>query len=144
MSIIMALTEKRIFAFLIAKQLDLKGLKNEFPANIFSGTLTDLFYKDGEKYINILDYGAVAYTGYTNKEMQSWNQSILKYASTNVKFTSYKEDFVVKETGTGGILFDHSSLSVPKIVPNLLRIAMVNVCQSVALDYYTELSRMLL
>ena len=136
-----AIKELKIQAFLFAENIDLKNLKDQLGLTLHSSSPVDLFYSNNNSYLYILDYGIVAYAGYSEPEIKSIIEKIKLYSYNPLK-SHHREDFLIKEVNTETV--SNNSISVNKITPEIVKITMLNVCQSVALDFYTELSQNLL
>ena len=52
-----------------------------------------------------------------------------------------QEDFEIDKNGLSNPVFSYNALSVPNINSDIVRIAMIQLAQSVALDFYLEKSQ---
>jgi required for meiotic nuclear division protein 1 len=133
----------KIYAILIAESINLRQYRNDYGEGLLSGSLTDLFYREqGGRYMYLLDYGVVAFAGYSSKEMQTHLDHIRKYCEGTLAI-DYREDFVL-EGGSSQLEIGNSSLRVTEITPDVVKITMLNVCQSATIDFFTESAQNLL
>ena len=60
----------KLTAFLVANQLDIKGIKSFLEIKPFADNITELFYKfDENKYQCYFNFGVVVFTGFTEEEL---------------------------------------------------------------------------
>ncbi len=133
----------KIIAYQISETLNIKKLKQEFTGkNIYSSSF-ELFYEtENSTYLYIFEYGVIVFAGYSAIEI-SKTLSYLKEFSGNPLGERFTEDFQIS-TGVPSANFSYNSLQVPDISPDIIRITMLNVGQSAALDYYSALTQSLL
>ncbi len=132
-----------INAFQIAESLNVKLIKKEFSAIPIYSSSFELFYKiDENKYLYLLDYGVAIFANYEPVGITETLLFLNTYCS-NPFDERYTEDFEII-TGSPSVTFSFNSLHVPDISADIIRISMLNVGQSVALDYYYDLTQRLL
>ena len=133
----------KLSAIRVANQLDLKGIKSTLEQKPVADTSSELFCSLGqEKYQYYFNYGVIVFTGYTEEEI---NQAV-KRAQPFMKNPDkwLRDDHTIRVDPGAGLHFEFDQLIVDHLDPKIIRIAMLNLAQSVALDHYHEVSDNLL
>ena len=134
----------KLSAFLIANQLDVKGVKAFLGGKAAADTSSELFYSHGDgKYQYYFNFGVIVFVGYTEEEMKFEINAIAPYLKNPV-FKWLRDDHEIKVEPEGTIAFNFDELIINKLDDKVIRIAMFNLAQSVALDYYHDLTENLL
>ncbi len=134
----------KIAAFYIAEQLDLKGLKESYAGTLIQENPSELFYQsDNDQYFYAFDYGAVVFANMNSVEI-SQNLSFLLPFCTNSLSDKFRDDFEISQVPESQITFNFDSLTVPRLDETVVRIVMHNVAHSVALDFFSQRSDVLL
>ncbi|HYG37033.1 MAG TPA: RMD1 family protein [Cytophagales bacterium] len=131
----------KIEAFQIAEALNLKKFKAEFVAQPNYASNWELFYlQEGEKYVYLLGYGVVVFANYDQLEKSEFLRYLKPYLEEPLPL-EFSDDYLVDvTTNTGRPIFRYDSVIISKFNEEVLRIIMLNVAQSVALDYYENLT----
>ena len=134
----------KLYALLVANQLDIKGIKTFLDIKPLADSSSEVFYRFGdEKYQYFFNFGVVVFAGYTDDEMKWAVKTIQTYQRT--PFVNWLRDEYDMDVQEGKpISFDFSRLVLDKLNERIIRIAMFNLAQSVALDYYHGVSENLL
>ena len=134
----------KLSAFLVANQLDIKGIKTFLDIKPLADTSSELFYRFSEaKFQYYFNFGVIVLAGYTEDEMK-WSIKAINDYQRNA-LTSWLRDDLLIETQEGKqIVFDFAKLIVDKCDDKVIRITMFNLGQSVALDHYHEVTETLL
>jgi uncharacterized Rmd1/YagE family protein len=134
----------KLSAFLVANQLDIKGIKSFLDIKPLADSSSELFYAFGhEKYQYFFNYGVIVFAGYSEDEMK-WAVKAVQAFQRN-PFTAWLRDdheICVKEGSE--IIFNFDELILDKIDSKVFRISMFNLAQSVALDHYHAVTENLL
>lgn len=136
----------RIVAYQLGEHIDLKQFRAVFDGSIYSSSATEIFIKRGDySYIYIQNYGEVSFSDCDESTVSEFIAFVKPFVDIPVlPGKEYKEDFVIKVDAGHQLNFDYNSIQVPEINADVIKIAMLNVSQSVVLDYFTELSQGLL
>lgn len=134
----------KLSALLVANQLDIKGIKTFLDIKPLADSSSEVFYRfAGEKYQYFFNFGVVVFAGYTEDEMKWAVKTVQPYQRT--PFVNWLRDEYDMDVQEGKpISFDFSKLVLDKLNERIIRIAMFNLAQSVALDYYHGVSENLL
>ncbi len=133
----------RLSAILIATQLDIKGIKAFIPYKPLADTAWELFYKtEGDKHLCFYNYGIVAFKGYSEEEIRFVVNSIKPYLTKETRWLRDDHDISLSEEENIQLDFDH--IIVNRLDDQVVRIVMLNMAQSVALDHYHAISETLL
>jgi required for meiotic nuclear division protein 1 len=133
----------KVISFQLADSIDIKLFKTTFPAPIHFADTDELFYIiENSKYLYVFKYGIVCFLGYSETEMASFFQMIGPYCK-NLFDQRLSDEFDI-ETEAPAVNYGYNKIEIPS--PNIdeLRLIMLNVSQSVALDYYNQQTNSLL
>jgi len=134
----------KISAIRIANQLDLKGIKASIEFKPAVDTSSDLFYFFGTgKYVYYFNYGVIVLCGHSEEEIQEVTKTILPFQK-NPDNKWLRDDHEISAVTGSEIKFNFDQLVVDHIDETIIRIAMFNLAQSVALDYYHDITEKLL
>lgn len=133
----------KILSSQIADSIDIKSLKAAFDGELIHSDTDELFYQTGtDKYIFVFRYGVVAFSNHEPAEVKSFVNFAASY-SKNVFNYELTEELLV-ETNASENKFGYNKVELTKAGADSLRIIMLNVSQSVALDYYSNQTELLI
>ena len=103
----------------------------------------ELFYGTGaDRYQYYFNYGVVVFSGYTEEEIKKAVERIQNFLKNPEPWLRDDHDIHV-ETGAT-LQFEFNHLMIDHVDDRIIRIAMFNLAQSVALDHYHAISENLL
>lgn len=131
--------KNKAYAIQFANSISIKACKSSFIGELLFSDNDELFYRlNTDKYVYIFKYGVVCFYNIGAPKRKEILLELLSYS----KIPNSNEIFEEIEIITGGIKnnisiesIELSSLSVDK-----LRLSMLNISQSVALDHYSDLT----
>lgn len=131
-----------IEALQIAEFFNIKKFRAEFRTEAFSGSTSEVFYAltESNRYLYVFDYGVVVFANYDADAKSEFIQFIKNYATTFVDLDLSEEYRILTDERLNKVLVKNDYVSVPKIDSSLLRIVMLNIGQSVALEHYEVLT----
>jgi uncharacterized Rmd1/YagE family protein len=133
----------RVLAFQIADSIDLKLCRDNIKANLVYSDSDELFYElPGIKFLYIFKYGVVSFFNYGEADIDATLKNIYPYCKN--RFEKNLNDGFMVETGAPEYRMWHNKIDITSADRNVLRIIMLNVSQSVTLDYYSEQTSRLL
>lgn len=125
----------RVVAYGIADTLDIKGIKQALQLDLRYSDSDELFYSSGEDcFMYIFNYGIVCLFNFTEDQTTKMIR-LLRGHSKNPFDRMLSDEFEVE---LGPLQVGYNRIRIPSHHPDLIRIIMFNVAQSVALDYYSE------
>jgi required for meiotic nuclear division protein 1 len=134
----------RLTAFLIANQLDIKGIKAFLDIKPLADSSYELFFGfGGGKYQQYFNYGVVVFAGYSEEEMK-WGIKTIHTFQKNPMATWLRDEFQIREEDGRDTRFEFNEAILGRLDEKVIRVAMLNLGQSVALDYYHDVSEHLL
>lgn len=135
-----------IEAIQIAEAFNIKKIRAEFGYEPHSSSLSEIFYtlNDQKKYLYIFDYGVIVLANYSVEEKKELLDFVQNYATTMVYLDLSEEYQIEIDSSISKVIIKNDYVIVPYINPSVLRIIMLNIGQSVALDYYEELTNELI
>ena len=134
----------KLSAFLVANQLDIKGIKSFLDIKPLVDSSSELFYAFGpEKFQYFFNYGVIVFAGYSEDEMK-WAIKAVQLYQRN-PFTNWlRDDHEVCVQEGSNMIFNFDELILDKVDSKVFRITMFNLAQSVALDHYHSVTENLL
>jgi uncharacterized Rmd1/YagE family protein len=133
----------KLSAIRVANQLDLKGIKASLDLKTVGDTSSELFYGFGEeKYQYYFNYGVIVFCGHTEEEIQA----AVKKIEPSLKNPEpwIRDDHTLDIIPGANLQFEFEQVIVDRLDARIVRIAMLNLAQSIALDHYHETSENLL
>jgi len=133
----------KVLAYQIADSIDIKGFKSNFNATVHFSDSDEIFYETEKgAFIYVFTYGIVSFLNYDEVSVSAFIQLIKPFCK-NFTEAKLSEEFEI-ETGADGMRFGFNKIEIIKPNVDIFRLIMLNVSQSVALDYYYELTNKLL
>lgn len=131
-----------IEAIQIAEAFNIKKFRAEFGAEAFSGSTSEVFYalNDSNRYLYVFDYGVVVFGNYDALAKSQFVDYIKNYATTKVDLNLFEEYRIKLEENSSQSLVKDDFVTVPYIDAAIVGIVMLNIGQSVALEYYEVLT----
>lgn len=127
----------QVVSYQIADSIDIKAFRTTYKEGIYRYDADELFYKTGEGcYVYVFKYGVVCFMGYTEAEAAAFMERLGPFCK-NVFERRLSEEFEV-ETNAQENKFGYNKIEITKPDIEVLRLIMLNVSQSVALDYFSE------
>ncbi len=133
----------KLSALLVANQLDIKGIKTFLEVKTASESSTELFYSFGnDRYQYYFNYGVIVFAVHSEEEIKI----AIKAIASNLRDpnNNWLRDELQVSSQEGQMEFDFNELIVDRLDNKVIRIAMFNLAQSVALDYYHNVTENLL
>jgi required for meiotic nuclear division protein 1 len=128
---------RKIVAHQISESIDIKSFRKDYAGIEYYFTSWEVFYKsDNDRYLYILSYGVVVFSGYDEIKQSEFNEYIKPYCK-NILTERLMEEFIINENSPFD-RFEYNEIYLSRFDPVILRIAMLNVGQSVALDYFSQ------
>lgn len=133
----------QVSSYQIADSIDIKMFKAGFKAELHFSDADELFYKiDTDQYIYVFKYGVVCFMNYDPVRISEFLRMIIPYCKFRLE-EHLTEEFVVEDGATEHKI-GYVKMEIVRADENILRLIMLNVSQSVALDYYSDLTNKLL
>jgi uncharacterized Rmd1/YagE family protein len=133
----------KVSSFQVADSIDVKQFKTVFTANIYYADSDELFYFiDTYKYLYVFKYGIICFLGYNETEMSGFLQLITPYCK-NYFEQKLSDEFDI-ETNASAINYGYNKIEIANPSIDAIRLIMLNVAQSVSLDYFDQQTNILL
>lgn len=133
----------RLHAFLVANQIDIKGIKSFFDKKPLGDSSSELFYGSDGRYEYYSNYGVVVFSGYRQEEMKTTIKALSLYLKEPATLR-LRDEFQIRVDPGREMSFEFAEAIVGRIDDKVIRVAMLNLAQSVALDHYHGVSEDLL
>ena len=133
----------KVLSFQVADSIDIKQFKTAFTANLHFTDSDELFYHvDTFKFLYVFKYGIICFLGYDETEMSGFLQLITPYCK-NYFEQRLSDEFDI-ETNAPAINYGYNKIEIPNPSIDAIRLIMLNVSQSVSLDYFDQQTNLLL
>ena len=130
----------KVEAYQVAEVIHLKKFKNDFTNTPIFINNSEIFYKQAEdKYFYLFAFGVVIFAGQTDLEKSELLRFIKGYTEKDIN-SDFKDHITVVTNSSVSLLINYDSIVIEKLNHDSLRIIMINIGQSVALDYFETLS----
>ena len=129
--------QQKVVSYQIADAIDVKSFSSAFKAELYYNDPAELFYKTGsEDYVYVFKYGAVCFLNYDQIRISEFLRFIVPYCKNHFE-NSFTDEFLV-ETQAKDLRVGFNKIEIASADIEVLRLVMLNVTQSVALDYYED------
>lgn len=132
----------QVVSYQIADSIDVRAFRGSYKEGIYRYDADELFYKTSEAaFVYVFKYGVVCFLNYEEGPRRAFIQLLAPYCK-NVFEQPLNEEFEVEaEAKENKLGFNKIEIIKPDV--EVLRLIMLNVSQSVSLDYYLELTNLL-
>ncbi|HEY0896590.1 MAG TPA: RMD1 family protein [Sphingobacteriaceae bacterium] len=135
--------KQQVLSYQIADSIDVKQFKPAFRAELIYSDSDELFFRtEPDRFIYVFKYGVVCFLNYDAVRISGFLNLISPYCKNRFS-ESLTEQFEV-ETDCPENKIRYNSISIVGSDPQVIRLVMLNVSQSVALDYYYDQTSRLL
>jgi required for meiotic nuclear division protein 1 len=132
-----------VVSYQIAEAVDVKAFCTDFKAELYYNDPAELFYKTGEEeYVYVFKYGAICFLNYDVLRIAEFLRLIKPYCK-NLFENSFSDEFQI-DTHAKELRVSFNKIDIPSADIDVVRLVMLNVSQSVALDYYEDQTNQLL
>lgn len=135
----------KVIAYQISETIDVIKFKETKPAELIyfdSSRESELFYQIyKEQYISVFKYGIVCFFNIKPDQTERFLKLVYPFTSNRLDWELIKEYDV--ETYSHGISFSFNKLDIGFPQSDILKVIMLNVSQSLTLDYYTLQAKVL-
>jgi uncharacterized Rmd1/YagE family protein len=132
-----------VLSYQIADSIDIKLYRAAFKDGLYHYDADELFYRnEAEVFVYIFKYGVVCFLNYGEAACDEFLKTIAPYCKGLFE-QKLSEEFQV-ETDARENKFGYNKIEIINADVETLRLIMLNVSQSVALDYYSEQTNRLL
>lgn len=130
----------KIEAYQISEVINLKKFRSEYASQALLFNNSELFYKrENGTYCYILSYGVVVFADFNDLEKSEFLKFVKGYIEDEVK-GKYDDNFDLQTDPAVSVVLKYNSITVSEITDDSIRIVMLNIGQSVALDHYEDLT----
>src|SRR6201996_6389864 len=131
-----------VVAYQIADNIEVRAFRGGNKEGIYRYDADELFYKTGpQDFVYIFKYGVVCFLNYAEAERTAFLGRIAPFCK-NIFEQPLSEEFEV-ETNARENKFGFNKIEIVNADVEVLRLIMLNVSQSVSLDYYSEQANLL-
>jgi uncharacterized Rmd1/YagE family protein len=133
----------KAIAYQIADGIELRAFREAFPIEVHDSDPDELFYIiDGDRYLLVFKYGVVCFLNFDEIKTAEF-LTFIKPMCRNPLRERLSEELLI-ETDAPEFSFGYNKIDILEGNVAVFRIVMLNVSQSVALDYYSQQTTALL
>ena len=134
-----------IEAIQVAESFNIRKFRADFRSEVHSGTNSEVFYDlDNNRYLYLFDYGVIVLGNYDVVSKSEFITFAKNYATNPIDLNLFEEYEIKTEENLERPIVKNNFVTVSKIDSSLMRIIMLNIAQSVALEYYEVLTDQLI
>lgn len=124
-------------AFQIADSIDIRNIAQVFPADPYYQDADEMFFcLEEDRYIYVFKYGVVSFLNYDEIRIASFIKLITPFCK-NIFVNKLREELRI-DSGASENKFGFNKVEIQTLNADVIRIILLNVSQSVALDYFSE------
>ncbi len=133
----------KVISYQVADFIDVRNLKSVLDSKLIHSDSSELFYETGpHRFLYVFRHGSVSFLNYSEEDIRSFFKFLSDYCRNF--FPEFFNDELLVETGTPENRIGHNKIEIKTAKPEVLRMIMLNVSQSVTLDYYSNQTEKLL
>lgn len=133
----------KVQAYQYSESIDIKAFKSDFTAELNYSSADELFYRmSKDQFVYVFKYGVICLLNYDAIKTAEFFHLMTKYTKTQFE-NKLQEEFLI-ETDCPQNVVGYNKIELINSDSETLRLIMLNVSHSVALDYYSEQSDVLL
>jgi len=134
---------RKVFAYQIAESIDLRLFRKTYTGKEYFANMSEAFYiGDDERYFYAFSYGVVVFSNYDEIKISELIEFTKPFCKNILSEKMWDEIDVHDNAGYDRFGFNEIHLS--RFDPDVMRIVMLNVGQSAALDYFSQQAASLL
>jgi uncharacterized Rmd1/YagE family protein len=133
----------KVISYQVADSIDIKTLKPAFKAHLHYSDADELFFETGsQRYVSLFKYGVVSFFNYNEVDISAFLQFVTPFSRN--RFSEDLTDEFIIESGAAETKVNYNKIDIRTLDKDVLRLIMMNVSQSVALDYSLQQTTTLL
>ena len=133
----------KAYAVQIADVISIRNCKNNFKAKLLFSDTDELFYElYQDQYIYIFKYGVISFYNLSKEDIKEISTEILVYSKNPISEEVSEHIEIIIGEESNAVSF--GAVSLKEFSVESLRLIMLNVSQSVALDNYSNISEQIL
>jgi uncharacterized Rmd1/YagE family protein len=133
----------KVHAYQYSESIDIKAFKSDFTAELKYFSSDELFYQiEEDKFVYVFKYGVICFLNYDAMKIAEFFKLMTQYTKNRFENKLF-EEFLI-ETDSRQNSFGYNKIEIINSDSETLRIIMLNVAHSVALDFYSDQSDILL
>ena len=133
----------KVISYQVADFIDIKKLRAVIESKLLYSDSSELFYTTGDdRYNYVFRYGVVSFSNYKEIDILSFFE-FLKPFCRNFLTENFNDELIVEDQASENKI-SHNKIEIVKAEPEILRMIMLNVSQSVTLGYYSDQTEKLL
>lgn len=128
-----------VVAYQVASTINIKQCKQQLSWQLLFNDSDELYYKcDDNAFVYIFQYGIVSFFNMTTQSINKVLASMEPFSNNYLSEKLSEEVKVLIKPNSLKVDFNH--IELPKLNDDMIRLVMLNVSQSVALDRYSDIT----
>ncbi|AXO81253.1 RMD1 family protein [Olleya aquimaris] len=128
-----------VVAYQVASTINIKQCKQQLPWQLLFNDSDELYYKcDDNAFVYIFQYGIVSFFNMTEQSIKKALDRIKPFSNNYLSEKLSEEVNVIIKPNS--LKVDYNHIQLPELNDETIRLVMLNVSQSVALDRYSEIT----
>ncbi|HEX6334280.1 MAG TPA: RMD1 family protein [Flavisolibacter sp.] len=133
----------QVLSYQVADTIDIRGFKSSFQLPLLYSDESELFYEVSEHhYVCVFKYGVVSFLDHDATTIKTFLEQVTPFCRN--RFEQPLEEVYQVDTGAPETRISFQKVEITAWDVNAIRLIMLNVSQSVSLDYFSELTNQLL
>ncbi|MGY3793417.1 RMD1 family protein [Aquimarina sp. 433] len=133
----------KAYAVQIAEAISIRNCKKNFEAKLLFSDSDELFYElYSMQYIYVFKYGVICFYNLSDEDIKKNYLEILEYSKNSISEEISESMDIIVDSNVNTVSFGNVSLQQFDV--ESIRLIMLNVAQSVALDKYANISEKIL
>jgi required for meiotic nuclear division protein 1 len=134
----------KLTAFLVASQIDIKAIRVFLDLRPIADSSSELLYSFSDnKFQYHTNYGVIVFAGYSADEMKDGIKNVHPFLKDPLE-NPLRDEFLIRFDPDRETVFDFNEVVVRRLDEKVMRIAMLHLAQSMALDHYNSIGEKLL
>ncbi|MBA4744361.1 MAG: RMD1 family protein [Muricauda sp.] len=132
--------ESKAMALHLAASINIPACRKALVKELVYGDRDELFYSDASRYLYVFRYGVISFFGYSEADISQLLGEIKPFGK------EWKESYITETMDMELVndqeeaIIDHDKVILPESNVEGIRLALLHLSQSVALDYFEGLS----
>lgn len=136
--------DAQAIALHLAESIDISGCRQAIKKELIFGDRDELFYADANCYVYIFRYGIVSFYGYDEENIKAFLVDLKPFCE-KWRQSDLTEAIELELLPDGGrVKVTNSKISLPESNVEAMRLTLMHLSQSVALDFFAGLSEQIM
>ena len=136
--------DSKAIALHLAGSIDISGCRKSFDRQLVYGDRDELFYADKDRYLYVFKYGIVSFFGFNNETIKAISEELKPFCNEWHHPELTEEIELEIQSGQTQPRVTNNKIVLPASNIEAIRLVLLHLSQSVALDYFEGLSEQIM